>query len=274
MPDVGISQGWAGPSSFADERNASKFEIDRGIARTTPATLVQVIRAPYDASGNTILAGSPVPIGYVDVQPLVNQLDGFGNPMSHAVVFHCSYWRYQGGAGGIIVDPVVGDIGKFIVADRDTSAVKATNQRSNPGSLRRYNKADGTYFGATQGPLNGTSLTPPVQYVSFTENGIIWRDKSGNSFLSVSDTTINPPTASNPTQWAGFTVNGFEVHDKNGNTLIMNSSGVFINGAQITFPGDVISGPNHVHLDTHHHPQGADSAGDTEVDTGSPVPNT
>lgn len=260
-------QGWAGPASFIDERNARKFEIDRAIARISTSTLVKIVSGPYDTNGNAILPGTPGAVGYVDVQPLVNQLDGLGNPMPHGVVYHCSYKRHQGGSSSLIIDPVVGDIGKFVVADRDTSAVKASGQQSNPGSLRRYNKADGTYIGLTQGGA-------PTSYISFTSNGIIWRDAAGNSFVSVSDTNINAPTVNAPTQWCGFTANGFEIHDKSGNSIIMNSSGIFLNGAKITSAGDVISKPNSISLDQHQHSQGVDSHGDTEVNTNAPVPGT
>ena len=271
MVDAATYQGWAGPTSFRSDANAHRFEIGRSIARMSTATLVKIVKGPYDAGGNALAPGSPVPIGYVDVQPLVNQLDGLGNSMPHQTVYHCSYWRCQGGTNAFIVDPAEGDIGKFIAADRDTSAVKSTNAQSNPGSLRRHNKADGTYFGSPQGPLNGSTLTNPVQYVTFTSNGIIIRDKSGNEIALVSDTNLNPPTVSSgPTQHVAFTSDGIELKDKNGNVITMNSTGIWLNGVQITLTGDVISAPNKIKLDQHVH-SGVTSGPD---DTGAPVPNS
>lgn len=225
--------GYAGPASFG-AGNVERFEINRRLGRAATSTLVQIVRAPYDASGSDIAQGSPVPIGYVDVQPLVNQLDGLGNSMPHAVVYHASYWRYQGGLGGIIVDPVVGDIGKFVIADRDTSIVKSTNQQSNPGSGRRFNRADGTYFGATQGPLSGTTTKNPNQYVTFTANGIIIRDQSGNELALVSDTNLNPPTVQDaPAQYVALTSDGITIQDGNGNSIAMTRSGITITGARV-----------------------------------------
>lgn len=269
MPDA--TTGYAGPASFGDERNARSFEMERAIARKSTATLVQIVAGPYDAGGNTLAPGTPAPVGYVDVRPLTNQLDGLGNPMPHETIYHCSYHRFQGGLGAIIVDPVVGDIGKFVIADRDTSVVRATNALANPGSLRRYNKADGTYFGMTQGPLNGSQTTPPTSYITFPENGIIIRDKSGNSIALVSDTNTNPPTiAQNPTQSIVFTSAGITISDKNGNSIVMNSSGIFLNGAQVTSAGDVISKPHLISLDQHEH--GGVTTG--LANTAAPNPNT
>lgn len=222
--------GYAGPPSFHGT-NVEKFVFRRRMARAAVATLVQIVRAPYDASGNAIAAGSPVAIGYVDVQPLVNQLDGLGNPMPHGVVYHASYVRQQGGANAIIADPAVGDIGKFVMADRDTSVVKATNQQSNPGSGRRNSFADGTYIGASQGPLSGASATPPTQYLTFPANGIMLRDKSGNEVALVSDTNLTPPGGTAPAQTVGFTSSGIQISDRNGNSVVLTSAGITITSA-------------------------------------------
>jgi hypothetical protein len=105
------------------------------------------------------------PVGYVDVLPLVNQLDGNGQPTVHNTVYHLPYARLQGGANAVIIDPAVGDIGIVVFASHDISSVKSTKKQSNPGSRRRFNMADGIYIG---GILNGT----PTQYVIFDNTGI------------------------------------------------------------------------------------------------------
>lgn len=109
--------------------------------------------------------GGLAPVGFVDVQPLVNQVDGNGNATPHGVLHNLPYFRIQGGTDAMILDPKVGDIGMAGFASRDVSAVKATKDQANPGSNRSFDMADGLYFG---GFLNGT----PVQYVQFTEGGI------------------------------------------------------------------------------------------------------
>jgi hypothetical protein len=101
----------------------------------------------------------------VDVLPLVNQIDGGNGAMPHGVVHNIPYFRLQGGANAIILDPQVGDIGICVFADRDISAVKTAKGVANPGSKRRFDMADGLYIG---GVLNGA----PTQYLQFSGSGI------------------------------------------------------------------------------------------------------
>lgn len=110
-------------------------------------------------------SGGVSAVGFVDVLPLVNQLDGKGKAVPHKTVYHLPYFRLQGGADAIILDPKVGDIGMAGFCNRDISSVKSAKKQSNPGSYRRFDMSDGLYFG---GFLNGT----PEQYIAFTEDGI------------------------------------------------------------------------------------------------------
>ena len=169
---LGAQDANSGASNF----NVTTFISEQVRSQISTATLVKIVKAPYDANGNPIAPGAAVPVGYVDVLPLVNQIDGYGNATPHQTVYHLSYYRYQGGLGAVIIDPAVGDIGKMVVADRDTSAVRATGMQSNPGSRRQYDKADGTYFGCTQ-------AAAPNQFIAFTEDGITIQDKNGNKMV-------------------------------------------------------------------------------------------
>jgi hypothetical protein len=207
------------------EFNARTFHIQQEISKVNTATLVKIVRAPYDKNGSAIDPGSVVPVGYVDVQPLVNQLDGRGQATPHGTVFRLSYHRFQGGVAGIIFDPVVGDIGKMVVADRDTSSVRATNDVANPGSRRKFDKADGTFFGSTQ------QKDPPTKGIRAPADGLQWFDEHGWKITSNAD--------------------GIKLEAK-GNTIIMGDSGVLINGALINKSGDVITAAGH-DLDTHTH---------------------
>lgn len=101
----------------------------------------------------------------VDVQPMVNMVDGQGNAIPHGVVNGLRFIRTQGGGNAVIIDPKIGDIGLAIVADADTSSVIAAGDVANPGSMRRNDLADGFYIG---GVLNGDA----TQYISFTDAGI------------------------------------------------------------------------------------------------------
>src|ERR1700687_2328693 len=224
-------------NSDATDTNTADFQIEAKLAQISTAKLVKIIKGPYDKDGKDIPPGSVVPVGYVDVQPLVKQIDGRGKPTSHGTIHRLSYHRFQGGLNAIIADPLKDDIGKMVVADRDTSSVRATNEEANPGSRRKFDPADGTYFGSPQ------QKKPPEQYVTFTGDGMIWRDKNNNKITTNKD--------------------GIKLEDDNGNTIIMKSDGVFINGAQITKSGDVISKPSSIHLDTHTHNGVATGTGNT-----------
>lgn len=152
--------GYAGQAQAGEgvgEYGALMFLISQALARLSTSTLVRVVAVTN--------AGGVAPVGFVDVQPLVNQLDGAGNAVPHAVLHNLPYFRLQGGTDAIILDPKVGDIGIAVFASRDISAVKASKAQANPGSWRTHDMADGLYFG---GLLNGA----PVQYVQFTEGGI------------------------------------------------------------------------------------------------------
>lgn len=149
--------GQARPAEGGDEYGAMMFVISQALARLSTSTVVRVVAVTN--------AGGVAPVGFVDVQPLVNQLDGAGNAVPHAVLHNLPYFRLQGGTDAIILDPKVGDLGIAVFASRDISAVKASKAQANPGSWRSYDMADGLYVG---GLLNGT----PVQYVQFTAGGI------------------------------------------------------------------------------------------------------
>lgn len=98
--------------------------------------------------------------GSVDVQPLVNQLDGSGNPHAQGVLYALPVFRLQGGRSGIIVSPQIGDIGLAIFADRDISAVIATKAQSSPPSRRVMSMSDGVY-------LCGVLNSAMTQYIMF-----------------------------------------------------------------------------------------------------------
>jgi hypothetical protein len=145
------------PNSAASDFNGQTFLVWSILARVRTMTMVKVTEVTN--------AGGVSPVGFVDLQPLVNQTDGSGNAVPHGVVYQCPYFRLQGGANAIIIDPQVGDIGWAGFADRDISSVIANKGQANPGSMRKFSMADAVYFG---GMLNGT----PQQYVQFNAGGI------------------------------------------------------------------------------------------------------
>lgn len=149
--------GQARPGAGTSQFSAMTLLVRQMLGRLSTCTLVRVVAVTNN--------GGVEPVGFVDVQPLVNQMDGAGNAVPHSILYQLPYFRVQGGTDAVILDPKVGDIGIAAFSSRDISTVKATKQQGNPGSWRLMDMADGLYFG---GVLNGT----PVQYVQFEEGAI------------------------------------------------------------------------------------------------------
>lgn len=137
---------------------ATEFEalINHLIGKIQTITLVKVI---------SVKATGVAPVGTVDVQPLVHQIDGSGNVVPLGEVYSVPYFRLQGGVNAVICDPVVGDLGMCSFASRDISKVKKNKAASAPDSRRQYDWSDGLYHG---GFLNGI----PSQYVFLHGGGI------------------------------------------------------------------------------------------------------
>lgn len=156
MSDNGYT-GQQNPTDTTGEFNSS-LAIARSVtARMSTATEVQVVSVTN--------SGGLSPVGFVDVQPLVNQVDGAGKSTPHGILHRLPYFRLQGGTDAVILDPKVGDIGIAVFADHDISAVNNAKAQANPGSGRRFDMADGMYIG---GVLNGK----PEQYIQFNTEGI------------------------------------------------------------------------------------------------------
>ena len=160
MPSPNSGAGFRGfqdPDTTATHFGTQAFVIGQMIRRISTATLVQVQAVTTD--------GGVSPVGFVDILPLVNQVDGAGNATPHGTIYKCPYLRVQGGANAVILDPQVGDIGVAVFADHDVSSVTANRGQANPGSRRRFDMADGLYLG---GMLNAA----PSQYVQFGAQGV------------------------------------------------------------------------------------------------------
>ncbi|MFT8722596.1 MAG: Gp138 family membrane-puncturing spike protein [Acetobacter malorum] len=127
------------------------------------------------------------PVGTVDVQPMVHQQDASGRIMPHGVLYNVPYFRLQGGCRAVILDPMEGDIGLALVADRDIFNVKTARASAAPGSFRQQNMADALYIG---GFLNGT----PQEYLWFSENGITLKT-SGTVSIEAQNTHITGPVS-------------------------------------------------------------------------------
>jgi hypothetical protein len=227
-----IPNGSLEPSSTWGDYNNQAFMVQQMLSKMQTATLVRV-----ESCTNS---GDLSPVGFVDVTPLVNQLDGLGNPTPHVTIHNVPYFRLQGGANAIILDPQAGDIGVSVFASRDISKVKATKAQGNPGSFRQYSYSDGMYLG---GMLNGT----PDQYVQFNATGIRIHSPTQvkidapDVLIECATININATTSATITT-PTFTVNGITV---------LHGAVQQTGGANSTFSGDVIAQGTSGHTHTH-----------------------
>lgn len=171
------------PASSSSEFNTLSFMIQGALTKIRTAHPVTVVACTN--SGGLSAAGT------VDVKPLVNQIDGYGNPTPHGTIYKRPYLRWQGGTNAIIMDPVAGDIGLLVCCDRDTSAILNTMAAANPGSMRSFDFADGFYIAAIG---NGT----PSNFVQFT-GGNINVTSPGVITLTGSSIVLDGPVTGNST---------------------------------------------------------------------------
>lgn len=203
------------PQDAWGQYNQLAFVIRQELAKLQTATVVQVVSCTN--------AGGLSPVGFVDVQPLVAQVDGDGKPTPHGIIPNVPYFRIQGGSNAVIIDPQPGDIGIAVFASRDISSVKRTKSAALPGSLRMHDYSDGLYIG---GVLNGV----PTQYVQFSAAGV-----------SIVSPTAVMITAPNVIVTGNVAIHGNLAQDT-GNATMTGS---------LTTQGDVKAGnislQNHVH---------------------------
>ena len=230
------------PSDFFTDVAGIQLIISSVMSKTRTSMPVSVMAVTTN--------GGLSPIGYVDVQPLVSSVDASGVAWEHGIIHNVPYMRIQGGANGIILDPVVGDIGIALVCDRDISTVKNTSKISAPGSNRKFDMSDMVYLMTMIGAA-------PTQYIQFNSSGI--------TILSPTKVTINAPNVEVDASTA-CTINSPSIVL---NGAVSQGSGSYAGnatfGGSMTVTGDVTAEGTSVH--THKH--GGVTTGGGQ--TGSPV---
>lgn len=151
--------------------NPVAFIVSQVLARVRTVT-IGVVKGVTNTGGI-------IPAGTVDVQCLVNMVDGRGNATPHISVYKLPYLRVQSGTSAIIMDPAVGDIGIMLICDRDVSSVEASQAAAPPPSMRMFNFSDGLYLGG----ILGTAT--PTQFLRFlSPGGFELSDNLGNQMIS------------------------------------------------------------------------------------------
>lgn len=144
------------PQDLAGGVRSQEMIINNLIGKMGTVTICKIVKVKGGGTGA---------VGMVDILPMVLQMDAGGNIYDNAVIYNVPYFRYQGGANAVIIDPKPGDIGVCLVCTRDISRVKRTKRPAAPDSHRKFDWSDSLYIG---GILNGA----PVQYIHFLESGI------------------------------------------------------------------------------------------------------
>lgn len=260
MVDKSGFNGQQDPGAGADD-SAAVASIARNLMLKIQTTeLCKVVKVSND--------GGLSPAGLIDVQILVNQIDGNGEPTPHGVIKNIPYLRMQGGVSAIILDPVVGDNCVVGFCAHDISQVKKSKTMSNPGSRRRFDYADAVYLG---GVLNGA----PEQYVQFNAAGIKMYSPHKITLQAAEEIDIVAPvvkidaststTITTPT----FTVNG--VTQLNG---AVHANTTIDAGTSVTAPNLIgttdVSG-NGTSLHNHEHNMVAIQNGGTTKPTTAPL---
>lgn len=227
---------------------SAPFEAQFHAGRLQEWTIWRILRRIHTADLVKVLAVYPTAgrVGYVDVQPLVQERTTREVVIEQAPIFRLPYMRLQGGKSAVILDPVVGDLGVAVFAERDITNAIATREQGAAPTDRAYDAADGLYFG---GFLNDD----PDQYVKFDPAG-------GIEIVSTGDLTIAATGDANITIDGNLTLAVGGSINITANSTTWNGPVTFT--STITAPQAII---NSIPFNTHRHPNGTPN-------TGTPIP--
>lgn len=147
-------------------RLTAPFEAQFHPERQLEYTITRLLRQLHTAELVKVLAVYPTAgtVGFVDVQPLAQDRTTNGVLLAQAPIYKAPYLRLQAGSSAVILDPVVGDIGIALYAQRDMTTVISTRAEAAAATDRAYDSADALYLG---GVLN----SDPTQFVKFLPDG-------------------------------------------------------------------------------------------------------
>lgn len=162
MIDENTVRGLMKPNTNSSDYNSLSFIIQQAIRGQVNTAIICKVVAVSD--------------GYVDVLPMVSQIDGFGNAVEPTSLFKLPYMRYHGGVCAVKLDPVVGDIGLAVFAQKDCSNVKqGATEPVPPASFREMSMGNGFYIGGflNQAPTCSIELKQDGSIIITAPNNII-----------------------------------------------------------------------------------------------------
>ena len=148
--------GHVGLSDFTSQHNVQYHMTQQRLAKVRTSLPVKIVGVTPGSNPHSFT---------VDVQPLVNSVDGAGNSQEHGTIFGIPVASNSGGNGAFVCKPKVGDMGLVTVCDRDISSAVAANGQANPGSRRTHDLSDSIYLGGFGNQNNSGS------YIVADENG-------------------------------------------------------------------------------------------------------
>lgn len=200
-----------------------------------------------------VYPGSAGKAGFVDVLPLIESYDGFGNAIPSQTIFKIPYSRIQGGVAALIIDPAIGDIGLAVFAQQDSTNLSENPQK--PLSKRCFSMADGFYIGGflNQNPeiflelkqdktanlICPESLTVQAKAINFSCDTMTVNASQAVNFITpIMQVSGNLSTG---TGGAGGTV---EVNGSMNVTEDVTASGISLNSHTHTAPDGETGGPH------------------------------
>lgn len=116
---------------------------------------------------NTLTFGKILEVkdGLLTVEPLLNRINGDGEPVAPAIIYDVPYAVIRGGYAGILTEPEQDDTVIIGFCHRDISSVKRTEALSNPDTSRRFDLADAVV-------LAHWSKKPLKVFIKITKDGI------------------------------------------------------------------------------------------------------
>lgn len=154
------SAGWLGVRDANNPFSVQAFAIKMALARVRTATPV-IVKAVTSAGADDQWT--------VDVQPLINQVDGDGNPQAHGIIKGIPVANLSGANGSVSIKPTAGDLGFIVCGDRDMSAAVRGKAIANPSSRRMHALADAVYYGGF-GALNTSAHQVLIDDTGITIN--------------------------------------------------------------------------------------------------------
>ena len=147
-----MSKGYEELNTSFNMVNALDFFVEQRLKSVFTCDLVRVINV--DANS-------------VDVVPLVYQVNGDNEILKQEPIYGVPFTRQQAGANGIILTPVVGDLGVVVYARRDISSVISSGGENVPDTRRIMSEQDAIYLCSV-----ASLMTAPTRFIQFTDSGI------------------------------------------------------------------------------------------------------